>query len=109
MQHLETNHLIPDELYGGRQRHSTTEPIELQRTLFDITRQQQTPLISINVDAEACYDLMVPNYGAIAMTSLGLHPNIGTTLAKVQHHTQHKVQTANGISKIHIEQQNSDI
>jgi hypothetical protein len=82
MHHLEDNNLIPNELYGGRKNRSTTEPIEIQRAIFDITRQQRTPLISINVDAEACYDRMVPNYGAVAMTNLGLHPNVGTTLEK---------------------------
>ena len=109
MNHLEDNSLLPNELYGGRKHRSTSEPIQIQRTIFDITRQQKTPLISITVDAEACYDRMVPNYGAIAMTALGLHPNIGSTLAKVQHNTKHNVYTNNGLSKTHIQQKPSDI
>ena len=69
-------------MHGGRTGRSTHEPIISQILLFDTARQTKTGLVCMNLDAESCYDRMMPNYGTIALTRLGLPQSIGVTLAK---------------------------
>ena len=90
-------------MHGGRKHKSTDEPIHTQCILFDISRQNKSALLSINLDAGSCYDRMVPNYGTLSFSRLGLPQECSIAIAKTQKHMSHKIGTTHGTSINHCE------
>ena len=109
LDHTSKHNLLPPEMHGGREGKSTHAPLLSQTLLFDISRQTKRGLICMNLDAESCYDRIVPNYGTITLTRLGLPQSIGIALEKNQRQMKHQVKTQHGISSDHIQQQSHEI
>lgn len=109
MKYNEKNLSFPEEMHGGRSNKSTSDPIDSQRLLFDISRQNHTSLLSINLDAESCYDRMAPNFGTVSLSRLGLPTSCCIAMAKTQKNMSHKIGTIHGISRNSISQHKQEM
>lgn len=109
MRHAEKHQLLERGMYGGRERCTVHDPIMIQSLLFDITRQQNMRMISINLDAEKCYDRIAPTFATMAMGRLGLPQSVGVTLSKTQESMENSVKTIHGISRKSFKRNENEI
>ena len=77
MNHIEKNHSITDDQYGGRSQRQAQSAVINKVLYFDIQRQLAEPAVFIDKDARNCFDRFIPSLISLENETLGSPPQAG--------------------------------
>ena len=94
----EDHDLLNDGAYGSRPRRSAKQPVFIEEMEYEITRMSRKSLSRFDNDAASCYDRIIPNVGALASRSFGVHDSVATVSAYTLQDAKYRLKTQLGIS-----------
>ena len=94
----QVSHILQNQMYGGIQNRSTHLSITNQLLINDYITLTKSSAYITQYDAANCFDRMIPNLTAIALTRLGSPQQIGIQLAINSLNTTHRITSKDGLS-----------
>ena len=98
----ENNHLLGEQMHGGRSERTTTDALIMKHLIHDISSQNKQSIIMLNLDATKCYDRIFPNLATLPLARLGAPLEFGATIAQTLKYMEHRVLTGHGLSENNI-------
>ena len=96
--HMNDNQLFNDCVYSNRPGFSAQDPVFLEELQHEYCRLTRYSHIKTDVDADSCYDRIVPSFGSLNLKKYGLHPNVCLVQGKTLEDMKYNLQTGFGIS-----------
>ena len=98
MHHMHDNNIFNDGVYSNRPGFSAQDPVFLEELQHEHCRLTRYSHIKTDVDADSCYDRIVPSFGSLNLKKYGLHPNVCLVQGKTLSEMKYNLQTGFGIS-----------
>jgi hypothetical protein len=93
MQQAEAKQVLNEGQYGSRNGRRATDPVFIEELQLEISQASRKPLVSINYDATACYDRIIPNLGMIFSRKFGVPATVTKTNAVTLEGAQYRIRT----------------
>ena len=99
--HMNDNQLFNDGVYSNRPGFSAQDPVFLEEMQHEYCRLTRYSHIKTDVDADSCYDRIVPSFGSLNLKKYGIHPNVCLVQGRTLQEMRYNLQTGFGISLEH--------
>ena len=90
---------LGDDMQGSRKHHSTMDVLFKKIIMYDISRQQRSPLAVFDNDAASCYDRILVNLAMVCARRLGVQTAAILAHAETLRQMKYMVKTVYGISE----------
>lgn len=94
LRNAEKHNLIPEEHYGGRNKHKATDAVLTKRLTLDTFRLVKEPAAVTSTDVANCYDRMVYSFITMSAGRLGVNMSVLFALMRPLQESRHYIRTA---------------